>query len=162
MLSSAFHLVILAVMLLGLIGVIIPVLPGLTIIWAAALVYGLVDGFTWQSGVLFGGMTLLMLAGNLLDNLIIGAGARKEGASWGSLAVALVLGIAGSLIFPPFGGLIAALLGIFGFEFYRLRDWRKAAQSTRGLATGCGWSALTRGAIAALMIGMWLLWVFVL
>lgn len=156
--EPAFHIIILAVMLFGLGGLVIPVLPGLVIIWAAALVYGLVSGFTWQNGLLFAVITLLMVGGSLVDNVIMGAGARKEGASWGALAAAIVLGLVGSILLPPIGGLVLALLGIFAFEYYRLRDWRKAAQSTKGLALGCGWSAVVRFLIGLVMVLLWVVW----
>lgn len=156
--DTTFHVIVLAVMLFGLLGLVIPILPGLVIIWVAGLVYGLVDGFTWQNGILFALMTIIMLGGNLVDNVIMGASARKQGASWVAIAIALVLGILGSILLPPFGGLAAALLGLFGFEFYRLRDWRKALESTKGMAIGCGWAALIRAGLGALMIGLWVIW----
>src|SRR5512132_3086170 len=113
---AALRIVVLAVMLFGLLGLIIPVLPGLVIIWVPALVYGLVTGFNWVSAILFGIMTLLMILGNLVDNFIMGARARVQGASWLAIGVALAAGVLGSIIFPPFGGLIAALLGLFAVE----------------------------------------------
>lgn len=152
------QVVVLSVMLVGFLGLVFPILPGLTIIWLAALVYGVVTGFTWVSGVLFGVMTVFMLVGNVLDNFIMGASARQQGASWIAIAIALVLAVAGSLAFPPFGGLIAALLGLFIYEFFRLRDWRKAFDSVKGMASGCGWSAVARAALGLLMIGLWLIW----
>ena len=156
--TNVFQVIILAVMLFGLAGLIFPILPGLLIIWVAALVYGLAQGFSWGSGAIFAVMTVLMLVGSVIDNVIMGASARQQGASWIAIAIATVLGIAGSVVFPPFGGLIAALLGIFGYEFVRLRDWRKALESTKGMAIGCGWSTLVRAGIGALMIGLWIAW----
>lgn len=156
--DTAFHVAILSVMLFGLLGLIIPILPGLVIIWVAGLVYGIVDGFTWQNGLVFAGMTVLMLVGSFIDNFIMGAAARKQGASWVAIAIALVLGILGSLVLPPFGGLVAALLGLFGYEFYRLKDWRKALESTKSMALGCGWASIIRAAMGALMIGLWIIW----
>jgi hypothetical protein len=156
--TNVFQVIILAVMLFGLAGLIFPILPGLLIIWVAALVYGLAQGFSWGSGAIFAVITVLMLVGSVIDNVIMGASARQQGASWIAIAIATVLGIAGSVVFPPFGGLIAALLGIFGYEFVRLRDWRKALESTKGMAIGCGWSTLVRAGIGALMIGLWIAW----
>ncbi len=74
----ALQIVVLAVMLVGLFGLLTLVIPGLTIIWVAALVYGLVTGFDIWSGILFGIITLLMLFGNVVDNLFMGAGARRQ------------------------------------------------------------------------------------
>ncbi len=158
---TTLRLVVLAVMLFGLLGLAIPVLPGLVIIWVPALVYGILTGFSWLSGGLFAGMTVLMIIGNLVDNVIMGARAREQGASWLAIAVALTAGIIGSIVFPPFGGLIAALIGLFLVEILRLKDLRRALESTRSMAVGCGWAAVVRFGIGLVMIllwGAWILW----
>jgi uncharacterized protein YqgC (DUF456 family) len=155
----ALQTIILLVMLVGLIGLAIPVLPGLVIIWVAALVYGLITGFTWVNGAILAVMTVLMIGGSLVDNVIMGASARQKGASWLAIGVALALGLAGSLIMPPFGGLVAALIGLFAVEYYRLKDVDKAIESTKSMAIGCGWAAVIRFSIGLLMIGMWAIWV---
>jgi uncharacterized protein YqgC (DUF456 family) len=136
--------VTLAVMLVGVVGLIIPILPGLVIIWLAGLVYGILSGFTTAGWILFGLMTLLMAVGSVVDNVIMGASARQKGASWLAIGVSMLLAVVGSILLPPFGGLILALLGLFGLEFWRLRDWRKALESAKSMAFGCGWSAVVR------------------
>ena len=79
---------------------IFPILPGLVIIWVAGLVYGLVSGFTLRSAASsLRLMTVLMLVGSVIDNFIMGATARQKGASWIAIALAMVLGVAGSLHF---------------------------------------------------------------
>lgn len=158
----AFPLILLAFMLVGLLGVIIPILPGLVMIWAAALVYGLVMGFEGGGIALFALITVLMLIGSVVDNVLMGGSARRSGASWVAVGVALLGALAGSLLWPPLGGLLLALVGIFAVEYLRLRDWRKALDSTRGLAVGCGWAVVVRALIALLMIGLWLVWWLVL
>jgi uncharacterized protein len=153
------QVITLVVMLVGLFGLMIPVLPGLVIIWVAALVYGILTGFGWGGAVLFGLITVLMIAGNLVDNVIMGARAREQGASWLAIGVAMVLGVVGSFVFPPFGGLIAALLGLFVVEVLRLRSLKKAFDSTRSMAIGCGWAAVIRFGIGTIMIMLWAAWV---
>lgn len=153
---------VLAVMLVGLLGLLTTIIPGLVIIWLAALVYGLVHGFTWAGGAVFAFLTILMIAGSLADNFIMGASARRSGASWLSIGVALLLGVVGTLVFPPFGGLAGALLGLFVVEIARLRDWRRAWRSTTSMAAGCGWAVVIRFAIGVVMILLWALWAFLL
>ena len=91
---------LLLVMLAGLLGLIIPAFPGLTVIWLAALGFGVIHGFSTLGIVLFVLLTLLMIGGNVVDNLLMGAGARKGGAAWASVIVSLVAGIIFTLIFP--------------------------------------------------------------
>lgn len=153
--QSALQAITLVIMLVGLFGLAIPILPGLVIIWVAALVYWIVTGFTLTSGILLAVITVLMVAGSLVDNVIMGATARQKGASWLAIGVALVLALVGSLALPPFGGIIAALIGLFGVEYYRLKDWRKAMDSTKSMAVGCGWAALIRFSMGMVMILLW-------
>ncbi len=154
------EIVVLAVMLIGLFGLLTTVIPGLVIIWAAALVYGVVSGFHLAGVLIFIVLTIAMIAGSLADNVLMGASARRTGASWLAIAVSLVLGIVGTLVLPPFGGLLGALLGIFAVEMFRLRDWRQAWVSTRGMAAGCGLAVLVRFGIGIGMILLWMLWAF--
>lgn len=153
------QIVVLTVMIIGLLGLLTTIIPGLTIIWVSALVYWLITGFSTGSIILVVIMTLIMIGGNLADNFIMGASARRTGASWLAIGVALLAGVIGSLAFPPFGGLIAALLGVFLVEYLRLRDVEKAWVSTRGMAAGCGMAVLLRFGLGVVMILMWLLWV---
>ncbi len=153
------QLIVLAVMLFGLMGLAIPVLPGLVIIWVAALVYGIVTGFSLGSGIIMAVLTVLMAVGSIIDNFIMGASARMTGASWWAIGAALVAGIIGSLLIPPFGGLVLALLALFAVEYGRLKDWRQAVESTRSMAFGCGWSVVVRVVIAIIMIALWGAWV---
>jgi hypothetical protein len=101
-----------------------------------------------------------MVAGSLADNLMMGAGARQGGASWGTILVALAAGVLGTVFFPPIGGIIAAPLAVLVLEYVRLRDWKKAWQALRGLATGWGLSFIVRFVIGFVMMGLWWLWVW--
>ena len=157
--ESTLNILVLTVMLFGLFTV--PILPGLVIIWVPALVYGISTGFTWGSGLLFAGITALMIFGSVIDNIVMGATARQQGASWWSIGAALVAGLVGSFIIPIpiIGGLIAALLALYGMEYHRLKDHKLALESTRSMAIGCGWAALIRFAVGTIMILMWVAWV---
>jgi hypothetical protein len=54
-------------------------------------------------------------------------------------------------------------LGIlFTVEFTRHQDWKKAFESTRSMAIGFGGSIVIRILIGLIMIGLWILWAFIL
>jgi hypothetical protein len=148
------------VMLVGLFGLIVPIFPGTVVIWLAALGYGVVTGFSTLGIVLFVIITLLMLAGTLVDNLFMGAGARKGGASWTTIIVTLLAGVLGTLLFPPFGGLIAAPMAVLLLEYTRTGDFQQAWQALRGLATGLGLSFVVRFGIGVVMMVLWWIWVW--
>ncbi len=156
------QVITLTIMLVGLLSLLTTIMPGLVIIWVGALIYGLVTGFNWANGILFGFITVLMLVGNITDNIMMSASARQKGASWLSIGVALLAAVVGTMLLPPFGGLIFALVGVFLVELIRLKELRQAWESLKGLAGGCGWSVFLRVIIGIIMICWWLVWVFLL
>jgi uncharacterized protein YqgC (DUF456 family) len=153
-------LVFLAIMFVSLVGVFIPLIPALNIIWLVSLIYGILTGFNWVKIVLMVLLTVLMILGNLADNFLMGAKAKQKGASWWSLGAALVAAILFSILLPPFGGLIAAVIALFGVEMLRLKDWKLALESAKGAMIGFGWGVVARLAIGLVMIGLWTAWAF--
>jgi hypothetical protein len=149
-------------MLVGLLGLIIPIFPGLTVIWLAMLIYaivtGLADEISTLGWVVFGIITVLMLAGNVVDNIIIARKVRDTGTPWLSIGAGFAAGLIASLFLTPFAGLAATPLAMFAAEYYRLRDKRKAFDSTKAWMIGFGWAFAARFSIGAVMIGLWLLW----
>ncbi|MFH1907588.1 MAG: DUF456 domain-containing protein [Chloroflexota bacterium] len=123
-LQISIEVLTLTFMLFGLFGLIVPIFPGLVVIWLAGLGYGLVAGFSTLGWWMFAIITILMLIGSFVDNLLMGTQARQSGASWVSIGAALVFGIAGNFVLPVIGGLIAALLALFTAEWIRRRNWR--------------------------------------
>lgn len=159
-LETSLTILIGLVMLAGTIGLAVPIFPGLLIIWLASLGYGLLSGFNTTGIVIFILITILALGGSLVDNLLMAIGGHKGGASWKTILVALFFGILGTLLLPPFGGLIAAPLSILLLEYYRVRDWDKARQALIGMAAGWGLSVAARVLIGAVILILWGIWVW--
>ncbi len=157
--SSWFIPVLAAIMAVGLFSIFLYIIPGLTIIWIAVLIFGIVKGFTLPTGIIFGVITLLMIGGNIVDNLMMGAEAKKSGASWLSIGVALVAGVVGTLLLPPFGGIVAAAAGILIVEWIRNKDLLAGLRSTGGILKGCGLAVIIRFGIGVFMIALWVLWI---
>jgi len=152
--------VVLLTMGAGLISILAVVIPGLTIIWISALIYGLLTGFNTVSIILFGLITALMLFGNVIDQLLMSAKAKKSGASCLSIFLSTGAAFIFSILFPPFGGLIAAIVVLMTMEIIRLKDWRKAAQSSKEMAFGCASAIAIRFGIGLVMIEIWIFWVW--
>lgn len=154
---AAFGLT-LFVMLVGLIGSLVPIFPGIVVIWLGALGYGIVKGFGTQGVIIFILITLAMLAGVTVDNLLMGYGARRGGAAWRSIIGGILAGIIGTVLFPPVGGLIAAPAVVLLMEWHRGRSLDRAWKATGGLALGWVTSIAARFGLGLLMIGLWLIW----
>lgn len=160
-LQVALETLTLFVLLIGLIGLIVPVFPGLTIMWLGALVYALLQqsagqmtGWDW---VLFGIITLLMIGGNILDNLIIAYKMRDKYIPWSSILWAFAIGILASIFFTPLVGLVAAPVGLFVAELRRLKDRNAAIDSTKAYMIGWGWAFGARFLIGLMITGFWML-----
>jgi uncharacterized protein len=147
-------------MLLGLLVLVVPVLPGLIIMWLAALGYGIATGFNTLGIVVFVAITILTIGGSLVDNLLMGVGAKQGGASWWTILAALLAGLLGTLFMPPLGGFVLAPLAVLLLEYQRLRDWNEAWRSLRGLATGWGAAYFVRILMGLVVIGLWAVWVW--
>jgi hypothetical protein len=164
-LQVAFETLTLFALLVGLAGLIVPVFPGLTIMWLVTLLYalvqnwrGLMSGWDWLA---FAFITLLMLGGNVVDNIIIAAKMRDQFIPWSSIMLAFAAGIVVSLFLTPLAGLVAAPLGLFLAELHRLKDRRAALKSAKAYMIGWGWAFGARFAIGVVIIGSWMLWAWI-
>ena len=89
-LNLSLNIIIYLIMAVGLFGMVIPIYPGVVIIWAAAVIHGLITGFAVQEIWVLVVISLLAFAGTLVDNFLMGGKARQAGASWTSIAGALL------------------------------------------------------------------------
>ena len=147
-------------MLIGLFGLVIPIFPGNVVMWLAALVYGLVFGFGRLGGIMFAIITVLMLIAAAADNVLMGAKAREKGADWGSIVLALIAGIIGTMALPPIGGLIAAPLVLYMVELRRLGNPEEAKIVVKALLTGWGLAFIVRFGLGVVMFALWGIWAY--
>jgi uncharacterized protein YqgC (DUF456 family) len=161
---------VLITMLVGLLGVFLPLVPGVGLIWIAALVYAIAEGFATVDPITFTVLTILGAIGITSDIWMSKLGATVGGASFRALLAGLGLGIVGgivglllSIVGTVFGlpflaigiapcAIIGAVLGIFLVEQHVRDDWREALKATSGWAIGCVLSGVVQFIISTLMI----------
>ena len=164
-LQVALETFTLFVLFVGLFGLIMPVFPGLTIMWLGTLFYALIqsaaDKMTGWDWFAFSVITLLMIGGNIADNLIIARKMRDQYIPWSSILLAFAAGIIASIFFTPIIGLVAAPLGLFVAELRRLKNRDEAIKSTKAYMIGWGWAFGARFMIGITMIGSWMLWAWI-
>jgi uncharacterized protein YqgC (DUF456 family) len=85
----------------------------------------------WMDWVLFTLITLLMIGGNIVDNIIIAKHVREKNVPWSSIIWAFAAGIIVSLFFTPIVGMIASPVGLFLAEWWRLKEKRIAFDNTK-------------------------------
>ncbi len=143
-----------AIMLAGLIGCALPVLPGPALVWLGALFYG------WQTdweriGPVFLAITLILaLAGGTADLWMGFLGAKKGGASFASQIAALVGGLVGLLVLSVPGLLLGSMGAIVLVEWRRQRDWNAVFRAGGGYLAGYLLSMVVEVLTALLLIGL--------
>lgn len=128
MLLLATVLVGLAI-LVGICGIVIPVLPGSSLILAAVVIWALVaqDPVGWW---VLGISAVAAVAGWTLQYLIPGQKMRAVGVPNLTLIVGAVAGVVGMFVIPVAGLPVGFVLGVFVAEFARLGTAQKAWPST--------------------------------
>lgn len=154
-------------MLVGLAGTVLPGLPGIALIWLAALIYGIADRFTTLSVPAFIGITALSAVGLAAELLLTQAATRFSGASWQATIAGVIGGIVGMVVgffvggigIGP-GGIIGALIGVIGVEYVHRKDLRAAVKAGGGWLAGCLASRAMQFLLALLIIGVfvWQVW----
>jgi uncharacterized protein YqgC (DUF456 family) len=148
------------VMLIGLVGSFLPIVPDIILIWLAALGYGILQGWGTSGPWLFGLITILAIAGLGMNLIGHGIGGKLGGASWPAILGGLLFGLAGFVLFPPFGAIIGLLAGTFAIELLRKREPEQALRGVLGIGVGFGASYLANILLSIGMVGAWLVWVF--
>jgi uncharacterized protein YqgC (DUF456 family) len=147
--------VALLVMLVGLLGCVLPALPGTPLIFAAALIHRLVIGVTgpaWWVVIVLGVLTLLSLG---IDFAASSIGAKQLGATWRG-AVGAALGAVFGLLWMPFGLILGPFIGAALLEMTGGREWRHAGKAGVGAVLGLLAGTIGKVACSIAMIGLYL------
>jgi len=120
----------------GLVGCVVPILPGPPINWLALLLLWLTRGETAVSNTLLIVMGLLAAAVTALDYLVPAWGAKRAGASRGGTWGAFAGMLAGLIWFPPFGMILGSFLGAMAGEVLAGRTDSRAVKAAWGVFVG--------------------------
>lgn len=153
-LSSGLALVFIVI---GLIGTVIPLLPGTLLIWLTILVYAILTGFTTVTPLGFAIHTLIALVTGTSDLWMSLLGAKRGGASKRAILFGIAGAIVGTFVIPLFGTIIGYALGILLGEYQKRGDWDSALRA--GLSGLAGWGIATvvqlGGGLLMLAIFIW-------
>lgn len=150
-----FGVVVIGVLILvGLAGILLPVLPGLLLITGAVTVWAVVEGggVAWTVAGL---AVLLALAGSVVKYLVPGRRLKDAGIPRSTLLLAGGLAIAGFFVIPVIGAAIGFVLGIYLAERRRLGP-EPAWPSTRASVGAVGLSIGIELLAGLLIAGLWL------
>lgn len=146
-------------LLVGLVGIVVPVLPGLLLVLAATLGWAFFhpDPAAWT---VFWVSAVLFAAGMTAQYLVPGRRMRRQGVSTGTMLLAVILAVVGFFVIPVVGAPLGFVLGVFLVELSRRHDRRAAWASTRTALTAVAQSMgieLVAGfaIVATWLVGLW-------
>ena len=151
-------LVIGLVMIVGLAGTVVPVLPGLVVLWTAGLTYGFLVGFgPIGIGIMVAFTTILGLSVAKSFLLPRRMAEGNDVSIWAQLA-AIAGAIVGFFVVPIIGVVLGALVGLFLAEWIKHRRIGPAWEGTKAVGKAFGLSALIDVGLGLVMFALWLAW----
>jgi uncharacterized protein len=145
----------------GVVGVVVPVVPGLLLSWAGVLLWAILgEGDSAVRWLVFGVATAVALLGALIKYMVPGRRLKQAGVPNSALVAGGVLGVIGFFVVPVVGLPVGFVLGIYLVERARLGAGR-AWPSTKQALTAAGLAMLIEFTSALAVAVIWvfgLLW----
>jgi uncharacterized protein YqgC (DUF456 family) len=151
--------VVAILMLAGLVGAIVPLLPGAPLIFAGALVYAVATNFTPVGA---GRLAILAAVGVLawlLEHVAGAVGARSAGGGRAAVIGATVGLLVGVLV-APIGLLVGPIVGAIAGELLAGREPKASVRTGIGAALGVLTGVVAHFALALVMVGLFVWWVW--
>lgn len=161
MTETVFTVLIGLAIAVGVVGTLIPVLPGPLLVWGAALVYGVVAGFGVTGWIMMTLITIGLVTALYLGVRIPQKSAAGSGLGAGTQFFALALAVVGFFVVPVLGAALGFALGIWLATYRREGDLTRANQSTMITLRAFGKATLLQFACAVAMAGAWALWALI-
>ena len=144
------YISILTILIVSLVGVLIPILPGIPLMFVTVLVYSFLDRFAHitTSNVVI--LLILMVVSLVVDYSSGLLGAKMAGASKKAILGGLIGTLIGLFFFPPLGAVWGLFVGVLMAELLQGgKNLRNAVKAATGTLLGS-----LAGIIANLAIGI--------
>ena len=154
------NVLVAVLMLIGTVGIVVPVLPGLFLVWAATLLWA-VEVHARAGWVVFAIATVLYAGGLVAQYLLPGRRMKRAGVDSRFVALALVVAVVGFFVIPVIGAAVGFVLTIFLLELAKHHDRGVAWQSTVHAIKAVGLNIGIELAAAFAIIATWAVAVYV-
>jgi len=148
------ELLVLVVCLVGIVGTVLPVLPGDVLVGAAVLVWALVER-TPVGWVALAVVLLVLVGGHALTWLVPGRRMQAAGVPTLVLALGGLVGLVGFFVVPVVGLPLGFVLGVFVAELLRVRSAAAAWTATKEALKGTGLAVLIGFTTAVIATAIW-------
>lgn len=160
-LELLFWVIIILLFIVSFVGIVFPIIPSVLVLWAGFILYHVgvnSEELLWVFWVAMGVLTLVLFGSDMIANSYF---VKKYGGSkWGE-RVAGISVILGSFVLPPFGLLIVPFVAVFCTEMIQKKTNKEAFFASLGSLVGFLSGSLAKVFIQLLMIGWFLVEVFV-
>ncbi|HWD83070.1 MAG TPA: DUF456 domain-containing protein [Kribbella sp.] len=145
----------------GIVGIVVPILPGAILSLAAILVWAIVEKSA-TGWVVFAIAAVLIGASQVVKYVVPERRLREAGVPRRSMLVGVVLGIVGFFVIPVVGMFVGFPIGVYLSELQRRRTHQAAWASTKHALRETGVSMLIELAGTSLAAAVWLIGVLFL
>jgi uncharacterized protein YqgC (DUF456 family) len=152
---SAIAVISALLMLVGMVGIVVPVLPGLFFVWLGVLLWSINETSTVAWSVL-GLATAVIAAGIVLQYLIPGQRMRAAGVKTSTMVCGVLVAIVCGIAVPVVGAVLGFPLGIYAVQRLRKHDHRAAWRSTLSALRAIGLNILIELLTALVVVAVWL------
>ena len=141
--------------LIGVVGVVVPVLPGWILVWAAILVWAteIQQAYAWA---VLAVATLSIATSQVAKWILPERQLRTAGVKRSSMVAGGLLGIVGFFVIPVIGLVIGFVAGVFVAELTSSASAARAMSSVRQALKSTGVSILIELAGVLVAAGVWL------
>ncbi len=147
-----------AAMVVGVAGTVLPVVPGLWLILAAGVVYGVATGFGVTGWAALGIMALLAIVGTMVTVVLPQRRATRVGVPMWGQALAAALAVVGLFVIPFLGAMVGFVVGILIASLRETGDVRTAIPAALAtLMTMLVASAIQLASGVAMFV-TWIVW----
>ncbi len=148
-------------MVVGLVGIVVPVLPGLVLVVGGVVVWAALhpDHRAW---VVVAVALVPYGVGVVTSYVVPGRRLKEAGVGSWTVAAAAVLAVVCDIAIPVVGALVGFVGGIFAIEATRRRDLGQAWGMTRSALAAVGLSMLVELTAAGVIVTTWLGGLFLL
>ena len=146
----------LIIMIVGMAGIIVPIIPSTPLIWLGAFLYAIFTRFekvTWMVLLIFALLTIFSI---VLENLGNVYGAKRFGATrWGIVGSIVGIGV-GFYVGGPIGLILGPIVGTVIFEIIGGKGYKGALKSGLGNFVG-----FLGGSVVKIIIGLTMICIFI-
>jgi uncharacterized protein YqgC (DUF456 family) len=153
-------IVAVALLIAGVVGCVLPIVPGAPLSLAGVYLYWWGSGFAEPGVALLVTLTLLGLLAVVTDFGAEVVSARVGGASLLTSLLAGAVGIVLFVLLTPIGALLGVVATVFLLEYRRHRDAAQGAKAAGAVVIGVLGSAVVQVVLTASMLGAFVVGVF--